>query len=925
MKDKKGPVKSNQGTVLTTEEEEIQFRQQRGRKESMQIKPLKRYPYPFDSFNVGSSSGLEYLVEIRSLTDPINSCNCPDYKVNTLGTCKHIEAVLYKLKEKKHKTHLNQPHSPLVEIFLDTTDANCVSVAWPPHVKNPHPLTTYIKPLFSSNDTLISDPIIGVSSIYNALNNAPEDLQSQIRISTHLTSWIDTLKEQSVHYLSREQFLQDVEEGKRSLQMLSSPLYRYQEEGMLHLAFQRRAILADEMGLGKTIQAIAACELLRRLGNVRRVLVISPASLKGEWEEQIAKFTGLPSLIIQGSRPDRLSAYQKQSFFYLANYEQIRSDFEEIQRLLCPDIVILDEAQRIKNWQTKTAWAVKQLKSPYAFVLTGTPLENRIDEVYSIMQMVNPHILGPLFKFNRNFYEFNEKNKPIGYKNLDELRRCLKPVLLRRLKKDVEEQLPERTVNNFYVEMSEEQQLRYAEYNERVAKLWHIMKKRPLTEEETRKLLQNLGCMRMIADTPYILDDACKICPKLDELKQVLSELMENPDNKIIIFSEWERMLTLVRDMITSTFNASFAWHTGTVPQDKRRAEINRFKNDPHCRFFLTTDSGSMGLNLQVANIVINMDLPWNPAKLEQRIARAWRKNQTRVVQVINFISKDCIETRMLSTLEQKQALASGILDGVGDLTSMPMPSARREILEDLEDLIIVDELEPAFEHQQTEEAPKKEAPKSFEESIKETVIAHFNDRVHMLQEVNHEHSKKKVVMAVVDTLDRQIQPKMQELVNAHAKQSKDAVQLEMLDVQTYELLQRLAQAGVITINGGSNILYRSESAERVHQTEKQQRLQEAKKYLADAERKMKMSLLLSSGGFVLEALTPAKEALSASLKSYFTWKREEHSEGKDLLSRLENGIDSKNEKNVIVLLELVETFHKQFSEEFERNVMYNL
>ncbi len=174
---------------------------------------------------------------------------------------------------------------------------------------------------------------------------------------------------------------------------------------MLHLAFTGRALLADEMGLGKTVQAIAACELLRQITGIRRILVISPASLKGEWEEQITKFTALPSLIIQGPRARRLRQYDQPAFFSVASYEQIRSDVEEINTILAPDVIILDEAQRIKNWQTKTAVSVKRLKSPYTFVLTGTPVENRIDEIYSITQFLDPYLFGPLFRFNRDYYQ----------------------------------------------------------------------------------------------------------------------------------------------------------------------------------------------------------------------------------------------------------------------------------------------------------------------------------------------------------------------------------------------------------------------------------------------------------------------------------------------------------------------------------------
>lgn len=484
--------------------------------------------------------------------------------------------------------------------------------------------------------------------------------------------------------------MKDVEAGKRTLDFLKHPLYPYQQEGMLHLAFGQRVMLADEMGLGKTVQAIAACELLRQTRKIERVLVVSPVSLKAEWEEQIAKFTTLPARTVWGPRAQRLKLYREPSFFYLTNYEQIRSDVDDIVRILAPDVVILDEAQRIKNWQTKTARAVKRLSSPHAFVLTGTPLENRIDEIYSIVQFLDPGILGPLFRFNREFYELDERGRPQGYQNLDELHRRLRTLLLRRRKDEVEDQLPDRILNNYFVEMDPEQRLRYGEYSARVAKLLALAKRRPLTREEGEKLQKWLACMRMICDTPFILDPDCRICPKLAELENVLEEVLQPQENKVLVFSEWERMLQLVRQLAVE-MGFDFAWHTGSVPQKERRGQINRFKNDPGCRLFLSTDAGSTGLNLQAANVVINLDLPWNPARLEQRIARAWRKHQTRSVSVINLVCEGSIEHRMLALLAQKQQLADGVLDGRGDLKSMALPSGRAALIERLEALMGVE------------------------------------------------------------------------------------------------------------------------------------------------------------------------------------------------------------------------------------------
>ena len=188
-------------------------------------------------------------------------------------------------------------------------------------------------------------------------------------------------------------------------------------------------------------------------------------TLEAEWEEQIAKFSDLPSAIVFGGYPARLATYRRHTFFTLCNYEQVVADGKNLLEALRPDVVILDEAQRIKNWQTKTANAVKKLASRYAFVLTGTPLENRIDEIYSIVQFLDPDLLGPLFRFNREFYELDAKGKPSGFRNLDELARRVASVMLRRRKEDVESELPGRTVKTFFVPMTDTQTRAYEDYD----------------------------------------------------------------------------------------------------------------------------------------------------------------------------------------------------------------------------------------------------------------------------------------------------------------------------------------------------------------------------------------------------------------------------------------------------------------------------
>ena len=183
-------------------------------------------------------------------------------------------------------------------------------------------------------------------------------------MSRHFTPWLDRLRRERSREQARAAFLAEVKDGTASFDLLRHPLLPYQREGMLHLAFGERALLADEMGLGKTVQAIAACELLARRKGIERVLVVCPASLKAEWEEQIARFTERAARSVFGPRPARLAAYREPTFFTIVNYEQVLGDAPDINEILHPDVVVLDEAQRIKNWQIKTARRVKSLRSP---------------------------------------------------------------------------------------------------------------------------------------------------------------------------------------------------------------------------------------------------------------------------------------------------------------------------------------------------------------------------------------------------------------------------------------------------------------------------------------------------------------------------------------------------------------------------------
>lgn len=835
----------------TSDEDEINRRRSRARSEAMQVQ-AESGGGCFGEYAIKAGSGNHYMVEIRSLGERINSCSCADYDMNGLGTCKHVEKVLETLAKKPRKARA--AGNPRVEVYVHPVD-DSVRVMWPEDGALPATVRSMISVFFSADGRMLADPAVSVPVLKRAVEQTPAALSRHIRLSRRLDTLTARAPGLTQRLEAKEYFLQDVREGKRSLDIMKLPLYPYQQDGMLHLAFTERAILADEMGLGKTVQAIAACELLRRLHGVKRVLVVATTSLKAEWEEQIAKFSALPSVIVAGRREERLRQYSRDAFFTLVNYEQVRTDLPDMQSLIAPDVIILDEAQRIKNWRTKTAATIKALRSRYAFVLTGTPIENRIEDIYSIVQFLDPRFFGALFRFNREYYRMDEKGKPIGYKNLDALHHRLKPVLLRRRKQDVEGELPERTVNSYFVAMTQEQKLRYADYEYVVAKLASIARHRPLLEKEFQKLQMSLACMRMLCDTPYILDEECRICPKLEELEPLLDELLANDDTKIIIFSEWERMLELVRDHLRGG-DIGYAWHTGSVEQKKRTGEIGRFKNDATCRVFLSTDAGSVGLNLQVANVVINLDIPWNPAKLEQRIARAWRKHQTRSVQVINMVSESTIEHRMLGLLKLKQALADNVLE-TGGVDTMDLPSGRAAMMERLDAVLG----QSAPSRQPQEETAAKAQPVNPLDHFREETLARFAPRIERLEAYGN------AVLAVIEGDAAPVGERMQEILAGSDPAS--SLQLEVLDKTAYDAIQRLVKAGILSFTGQATSLHQAHVTHDSRREEQRKRAQQARGHMDHAWRKQRMAELLNGGGFAEEARAPLTDAFETALRAF--------------------------------------------------------
>ncbi|MGA2748211.1 MAG: DEAD/DEAH box helicase [Verrucomicrobiota bacterium] len=839
----------------TSDEDEINRRRIRARTESFKIDNTDLAHPIFSNFRVQSGSGLTYSVEVRDLGRRQFACDCVDFRINGLGTCKHIEAVLLHLEARFKRLFLAASNNESGRLDV-VPDAAHESI----RLMNGHgPMPIALRRWFGEDGALKEGPPeTAIEELRRLAGEVP-----QLRLSQELEPWLEARRRAVERKQLRREYELKVQSGEWPLHETTVPLFPYQREGMLHLAFTERALLADEMGLGKTIQAIAACALLNRLGKAARVLVVTPASLKTEWEEQIQRFTTLPYQLVYGGRAARLAAYAGAPFFTIVNYEQMLADALEVNARLKPDVVVLDEAQRIKNWSTKTTQAIKRLRSRYAFILTGTPIENRLDELYSLMDFLDPRLLGPLFRFNREYYDLDERGRPAAYRNLAKLHERIKPQMLRRRKAEVETELPERTDRNYFVPLSPEQQAAYEEHAGVVARLTAIAARRPLSQQESDKLLRHLGMMRMVCDTDHILNPEHRACPKLKELEKILEECRDNADVKLIVFSEWERMLELTRELCRR-LDLGFAWHTGSVPQKRRRAEINAFKSDRQCRVFLSTDSGASGLNLQDASVVINCDLPWNPAKLEQRIARAWRKHQSRPVTVINLVSENTIEHRMLDTLSQKRALSDGVLDLKGDLGEIKLRSGRQAFLAKLEQLIT-----PAKAGEEKAAAPTLAAALPADRSLGFAQAAHqrVNGALLRCEERYPQEGQHSVLFVVVERDVAQWRERLnllhQDYFGPGQSDPLAPVRLEVIDRATDEALQRLIEAGLVAkTTRARRALWPPDNSTTAPPPLSEEERGKAGLYRAQAARKLKMAGVLAGGDLGEEARAALMEAI---------------------------------------------------------------
>jgi superfamily II DNA or RNA helicase len=644
---------------MSLEDWQVELRRQFGREQSFRYVNVGDHAI-FSDFEVNNpASGNTYRVRIRGPRPGDNFCTCPDFATNTLGTCKHIEFTLAALERKRGgpaalRAGFVPPYS---EVFLEYGARRVVRFRRGGEC--PDELAGASVRYFDDAGVLRPEAFGRFEEFLAAAGRLGHDLRCDDDVLAFVAEVRDA-EQRNVR------ITEAFPRGTRSpafKDLLKVQLYEYQREGALFAARAGRCLLGDEMGLGKTIQALAAAEIMARQFGVERVLIVCPTSLKHQWQREIERFTARDVCVVNGLRGQREVYYRDNAFFKVTNYDTVHRDLDLIGEW-GPDLVILDEAQRIKNWTTRTARSVKKIAAPYAVVLTGTPLENRLEELISIVQFVDRYRLGPTFRLLHEHQVRDPVGKVVGYRELDKLGQTLEPVLLRRRKDEVLDQLPARIDSHVFVPMTLLQRKHHAENMEIVARIVQKWRRyRFLSEADQRRLMIALQRMRMSCDSAYLVDGVHDEGTKADEAATLLDELFERPGTKAVVFSQWLRMHELLQRRFSGRKWSHVLFHGG-VPGGKRKLLVDRFREDPDCRAFLATDAGGVGLNLQHASVVLNMDLPWNPAVLEQRIGRVHRLGQSQPVRVVNFVAQGTIEEGMLGVLKFKKSLFAGVLDG---------------------------------------------------------------------------------------------------------------------------------------------------------------------------------------------------------------------------------------------------------------------
>lgn len=442
---------------------------------------------------------------------------------------------------------------------------------------------------------------------------------------------------------------------------LQGSLRDYQQTGFYWLAQLSHwgvgACLADDMGLGKTIQALAAVLLRASHGPT---LIVAPLSVTSNWQDEAARFAPTLNVIVFGPGDRRQTIDKLQPFdLLIVSYGLLPLEAELLGGVKW-QTVVLDEAQAIKNMQTKRSKAAMDLQAEFRIITTGTPVENHLSELWTLFQFLNPGLLGSFKKFNEKFALPIERDQDSEARNL--LRKLIRPFILRRLKNDVLQELPAKTEITLEVEMSKDELLLYEAQRLKALENIEAHSEEGAGQTHLRILGEIMKLRRLCCNPSLVLPD-CKIAgSKLKVFGDTLQELRAN-NHKALVFSQFVGHLAIIRHYL-ETNNISYQYLDGSTSLKDRKHRIAEFQNGQGDVFLISLKAGGAGLNLTAADYVIHMDPWWNPAVEDQASDRAHRIGQKRPVTVYRLVVKNSIEEQIVDLHKQKRDLADSLLEG---------------------------------------------------------------------------------------------------------------------------------------------------------------------------------------------------------------------------------------------------------------------
>jgi hypothetical protein len=648
--------------------------------------------------------GVEYLLTFRDPQHETGYCSCPDYRTNKLGTCKHLMFAFNDLKKNYSIDYNNLPVYPFIEVFLNPKMDNKISWYYPEKLYGEVAELFY---KYFGNKKYIEDK--DAEKLLGFFNNL--DHFRQILVRPEVFNKVKNISEDAA--LKRAE-----KDHKLNFSNIKTNLLPYQKEGIQFATFRKGAVIADELGLGKTVQAIGSAIFKKEILGFTQTLIICPATLKNQWVEEIKKFTSEDVLLIEGNPDEREQKYlSSKAYFKVVSYETILRD-KHIVSDLNIDFVILDEAQRISDYASKTSSIIKAIQKKHALVLTGTPVESELIELYSIILFVDPELLAPLWEFSYQhcYFDSQTQNTIVGFYDLPRLHEKLKQVLIRRQRKEVIKQLPNLDQFDIPVKLTSGQKKLHIRYAREIIQL---LSKKIFSSYDLQRIFTLVNNLRMASNAAYLVDGSSGFSPKIDELKHILlSKIHIHKSNrKVLIITEWKQMQNMIARMLT--LNKLPFLELQSETEETKKQDLATYK------IFLAAPDSLKSFNLNDADTIINMEVPKSAGERNDRYGSIgdFHKKSNHIT-IINLIAQNSLESSIASGLEIEFNLAGKLFSQENQAVTTEMNSHLQKQLsaalkESIEQMILSDDAEEPKQKESDgqmrlnfdEDEPETEAP----------------------------------------------------------------------------------------------------------------------------------------------------------------------------------------------------------------------